>query len=267
MTPVPASDDHLLLVHTPAYLALVKKEIAESRRQLSTGDTELSPGSMTAAAAAAGTVVSAVDAVLAGRTRRAFCVVRPPGHHASRDRGMGFCLFNNIAIGVRHAQKKYGVDRVLIADWDVHHGNGTQAVFEADGSVLFFDTHQHPWYPGTGLRDEVGTGRGRGLIMNRPFPAHSGRGLIVEAFRTEMVPAVEKFKPALVMVSAGFDSRINDPLGQFMLTDQDFADLTRIVLDVATEYAGGRIVSVLEGGYSLSGLSQAVRAHLQALSA
>jgi histone deacetylase-like protein len=173
--PRPATEDEILRVHTPDYLQLVRAEIAAGRRTLSTGDTELSSGSLAAAMAAAGTVVSAVDAVMRGRARNAFCAVRPPGHHASQARGMGFCVFNNLAIGARHAAKAFGVERILIADWDVHHGNGTQAIFWSDGSVLFFDTHQHPWYPGTGLPNEAGEGKGRGLIVNRPFPAGSGR--------------------------------------------------------------------------------------------
>ena len=148
--PRPAVEDDILLVHTPQYVKLVHSEIEAGRRTLSTGDTEISAGSLGAALAAAGTVVSAVDAVLSGRARQAFCAVRPPGHHASQARGMGFCVFNNIAIGARYAARRYGVERILIADWDVHHGNGTQEVFWSDGSVLFFDTHQHPWYPGTG---------------------------------------------------------------------------------------------------------------------
>lgn len=261
----PASEDAVRRVHATSYIALVENEIAARRRTLSTGDTELSAGSLGAAMAAVGAVVGAVDTVVSGRSRRAFCAIRPPGHHASSDRGMGFCLFNNIAIGARHAQATHGIERVLIADWDVHHGNGTQAIFEADGSVLFFDTHQHPWYPGTGAREEVGTGRARGLIVNRPFPAGSGRAQILSAFRDELVPAAERFKPQLVMISAGFDSRAGDPLGQFRLSDEDYADLTRVVVDIARAHAGGRVVSVLEGGYSLSGLTAAVRSHVRAL--
>ena len=263
--PRPATDEHVLLVHTPEYVKKVHTEIAAGRRTLSTGDTELSPGSLAAALAAAGTVVSAVDAVMSGGTRTAFCAVRPPGHHASQSRGMGFCVFNNIAIGARHAQRKHGVDRILIADWDVHHGNGTQDVFWSDGSVLFFDVHQHPWYPGTGSADERGDGKGRGLIVNNPFPAGSGRREIVGVFRDALVPAAERFKPQLVMVSAGFDSRAGDPLGRFTLTDQDFAELTGIVLGIARQHAGGRLVSVLEGGYSLDGLPRAVSSHLTRL--
>jgi acetoin utilization deacetylase AcuC-like enzyme len=265
-TPRAATEDEILRVHTPDYLKLVRAEIDGGRRTLSTGDTDISRGSLAAALAAAGTVVSAVEAVMGGRARNAFCAVRPPGHHASQGRGMGFCIFNNLAIGARHAARAFGVERILIADWDVHHGNGTQGVFWSDGSVLFFDTHQHPWYPGTGLPTETGEGKGRGLIVNRPFPAGSGRGEIVNAFRTELVAAAERFKPDLVMISAGFDSRAGDPLGQFTLADSDFADLTTIVLEIARQHARGRVVSVLEGGYSREGLARAVSAHLDRLS-
>ncbi len=260
--PRPAVDDEILLVHSPQYVKLVRGEIGAGLRMLSTGDTEVSSGSLGAALAAAGTVVSAVDAVLSGRAANAFCAVRPPGHHASQGRGMGFCIFNNVAIGARYAARRYGVERILIADWDVHHGNGTQEVFWSDGSVLFFDTHQHPWYPGTGSPAETGEGKGRGLIVNRPFPAGAGRSEILGAFRTELVPAAERFKPELVMISAGFDSRVRDPLGRFTLTDADFAELTALVAEIARQHARGRVVSVLEGGYSIDGLARAVSAHV-----
>jgi acetoin utilization deacetylase AcuC-like enzyme len=266
-TPRPATEDEILRVHTPQYLKLVRSEIEAGGRTLSTGDTAISSGSLGAALAAAGTVVSAVDAVFSGRARNAFCAVRPPGHHASQARGMGFCVFNNIAIGARHAARAHGVERILIADWDVHHGNGTQDVFWSDGAVLFFDTHQHPWYPGTGDANETGEGKGRGRIVNRPFPAGAGRDEILGAFRTGLVPAAERFKPELVMISAGFDSRAGDPLGKFTLTDADFAELTAVVVEIARQYARGRVVSVLEGGYSRDGLARAVGAHLDRLSA
>jgi acetoin utilization deacetylase AcuC-like enzyme len=164
------------------------------------------------------------------------------------------------------APARHGVKRILIADWDVHHGNGTQDVFWSDGSVLFFDTHQDPWYPGTGHADEIGEGEGRGLIVNRPFPAGAGRAEILGAFREVLVPAADKFKPELVMISAGFDSRIGDPLGKFTLTDRDFADLTDVMLEIAAKHARGRLVSVLEGGYSLEGLASAAAAHVRRLS-
>lgn len=265
-TPRPATEDEILAVHTLPYMNKVRAEIGAGRRTLSTGDTDLSAGSWAAALAAAGTVVSGVEGVMTGLARHSFCALRPPGHHASQSRGMGFCIFNNIAIGARYAQRRHGVERVLIADFDVHHGNGTQEVFWSDGSVLFFDTHQHPWYPGTGLPNEQGESKGRGLIMNNPFPSGSGRKEILGAFREALVPAAERFKPQLVMVSAGFDSRTGDPLGQFTLTDDDFGDLTGVAVEIARQHAGGRLVAVLEGGYSVDGLQRAVRAHLERLS-
>jgi acetoin utilization deacetylase AcuC-like enzyme len=267
ITPHVATEEEIVLVHSADYIRKVRAEIAAGRQTLSTGDTELSRDSLTAAFAAAGTVVSAVDAVMTGRAATAFCAVRPPGHHASANRGMGFCIFNNIAIGARHAVKRHRINRVLIADWDVHHGNGTQEVFWSDGSVLFFDVHQHPWYPGTGSAAEQGDGKARGLIVNNPFPAGSGRAEILKAFRERLVPAAAGFKPELVMISAGFDSRAGDPLGQFTLTDQDFAELTDLLLAIAREHAGGRLVSVLEGGYTIDGLARAVSAHLGRLAA
>jgi acetoin utilization deacetylase AcuC-like enzyme len=263
----PAAEEDILLAHSRDYLERVKREVAEGRDQLSTGDTALSPDSLVAALAAAGAVVAAVDVVLGGGARNGFCAVRPPGHHASADRGMGFCVFNNIAIGARHALRRHGLRRVLIADWDVHHGNGTQDLFYADGSVLFFDTHQAPWYPGTGSESEIGEGKAKGLIINRPFPAGAGRREILGAFREVLVPAAERFRPELVMISCGFDSRIGDPQGQFKLTDQDFADLTDVMLEIAGRHAGGRLVSVLEGGYALEGIAAAVTAHVGRLAA
>jgi len=265
LTSKPAREESILRVHDRDYVDLVKREAGLGRQTLSTGDTALSRASYAAALAAAGAVVSAVDAVMAGTARNAFCAVRPPGHHASARRGMGFCLFNNVAIGARHAQAVYGVKRVLIADWDVHHGNGTQEIFWNDGSVLFFDTHQAPWYPGTGDAGETGAGPGRGLIINRPFPAGAGRREILGAFRETLVPAADAFRPELVLISAGFDSRIGDPLGQFTLDDRDFADLTDLVLGIAARHAKGRLVSVLEGGYDLDGLAAAAGAHARQL--
>jgi acetoin utilization deacetylase AcuC-like enzyme len=170
-----------------------------------------------------------------------------------------------VALAARHAQAVHGLERILIVDWDVHHGNGTQDTFYEDGSVLFFDTHQSPLYPGTGAADETGRGAGEGLTINCPFPAGAGRREIVGAFREKLVPAADRFRPQLVLVSAGFDSRVDDPLGRFTLTDADFAELTGIVREIADRHAGGRIVSTLEGGYSLTGLAAAAAAHLAAL--
>ena len=254
-----------MLCHTPEYVQLVRREIAAGARMLSTGDTAVSEKSLEVALEAAGGLLNAVDAVVGREAKNAFCVVRPPGHHASPDRGMGFCIFNNIAIAARYAQKKHGIGKVLIADWDVHHGNGTQDTFYRDGSVFFFSTHQSPWYPGTGKTWETGEGKGRGTTLNAPFPAGAGRVEIVGAFRDKLVKLANEFKPELVMISAGFDSRLGDPLGKFTLDDRDFADLTGILLEIAERHAGGRLVSVLEGGYSLEGLGAAAASHVEAL--
>jgi acetoin utilization deacetylase AcuC-like enzyme len=261
-----ATEDELALVHTEAYIELVHREVAQNRRQLSTGDTEISSQSAEVARLAAGCVLAAVDAVFSGAVLNAFCVVRPPGHHAGAAQGMGFCLFNNIAIAARYAQKRFGAERVLIADWDVHHGNGTQDIFYEDGSVLFFSTHQSPWYPGTGAASERGEGDGEGTTMNCPFPAGSGRAEVFGAFRDLLLPAAQNFRPDLILISAGFDSRINDPLGLFLLRDDDFRDLTHLMMELAERHCDGRLVSVLEGGYSLEGLAAASEAHARALS-
>jgi acetoin utilization deacetylase AcuC-like enzyme len=260
-----AREDELTLVHTKEYIDLVDREVAQNRRQLSTGDTDIGPHSAEVARLAAGCVLSAIDAVFSGNVLNAFCAVRPPGHHASAVRGMGFCLFNNIAIAARYAQKQYRAERVVIADWDVHHGNGTQDIFYEDGSVLFFSTHQSPWYPGTGAASERGEGAGEGSTINCPFPAGAGRAEIFGAFRDVLLPAARAFRPDLVLISAGFDSRINDPLGLFQLRDDDFRDLTELMIELAAEHCQGRLVSVLEGGYSLEGLAAASEAHVRTL--
>lgn len=259
------TDDELALAHSRAYIDLVEREIAQNRRQLSTGDTAINRQSSDVARAAVGCALNAVDAVCSGTVGNAFCLTRPPGHHASAARGMGFCLFNTVAVAARYAQSKYGLSRVAIVDWDVHHGNGTQDIFYADGSVLFFSTHQWPLYPGTGAQNERGEGNGQGLTINCPFPARSGRDQILGAFEQHFVPAANEFKPDILFISAGFDSRIDDPLGQFTLADQDFEDLTRMMLDVAATHCSDRLVSVLEGGYNLTGLAKAVEAHVRVL--
>jgi acetoin utilization deacetylase AcuC-like enzyme len=260
-----ASEGDVALVHTREYISLVKREIAAHRDQLSTGDTAISPRSLDAALRAVGCVLAAVDAVFSKVVSNAFCVVRPPGHHASAAIGMGFCLFNNVAIAARYAQKRYGVGPVAIIDWDVHHGNGTQDIFYEDRNVLFCSTHQSPWYPGTGAEGETGAGPGAGTTVNCPLSAGSGRDEILGAVDKKILPALREFRPEFVLVSAGFDSRVNDPLGRFLLTDDDFAELTRIVMQVADQHSGGRVVSVLEGGYSLSGLASASASHVSAL--
>jgi len=261
----PASDDDLHLCHTRAYLATVRHDAARKSATLSTGDTALGEHTLMAATLAAGAALAGIDSVMTGRTRNAFAAVRPPGHHATASRGMGFCVFNNAAIAARYARKVYGVERVLIADWDVHHGNGTQDIFYEDHGVFFFSTHQWPWYPGTGAATETGAGSGKGTTMNCPFPAGSGHAEIVGAFRKKLVPAMAAYRPELVILSAGFDSRRADPLGRFVLRDEDFRELTEITMEIAATTANGRLLSVLEGGYNLSGLGSAVIAHVEAL--
>ena len=262
-----ASEDEIAACHSRAYIQKVKREITAGARELSTGDTNVGSRSFDVALRASGGVLNAIDAVVSRKAGNAFCVLRPPGHHARPEQGMGFCVFNNVAVAARYAQRKHGLGKVLIADWDVHHGNGTQDIFYPDGSVFFFSTHQSPWYPGTGPANETGEGKGRGCTMNCPFPAGAGRAEIVQAFRKQLEPAADRFKPELVLISAGFDSRIDDPLGRFTLTDEDFAELTAIMLEMADKHANGRLISVLEGGYNLSGLASAALAHVRALNA
>jgi acetoin utilization deacetylase AcuC-like enzyme len=260
IAPRPATEDELLLCHTPQYLRTVRDDFAAGVPYLSTGDTDITPASHEVALHAVGGVLNAVDAVMTGAADNAFCAVRPPGHHATARRGMGFCLFNNIAIAARYAQKRHGAERVLIVDWDVHHGNGTQDIFYADPSVFFFSTHQWPLYPGTGRHDETGESAGKGATMNFPLPAGSGRAEVLGAIQNSLLAKMRDFKPDLVLISAGFDSRTGDLLGRFTLSDEDFADLTRTVQEI-----NPRIVSLLEGGYSLPGLATAAAAHVGAL--
>ena len=260
-----ATEEELTLCHTPEYLRTARSDVASGRPYLSTGDTDITPNSWDVAVRASGGVLNAVDAVLTGAARNAFCAVRPPGHHASAGRGMGFCLLNNVAIAARYAQRRHGIARVAIVDWDVHHGNGTQDIFYRDASVFFFSTHQWPLYPGTGRADETGEGPGKGATMNFPFPAGSGRREILGAVEDSLLPAMDRFRPELVLISAGFDSREGDLLGRFTLTDEDFTDLTRAVMGIAARHAGARLVSMLEGGYNLEGLASATTAHVATL--
>jgi acetoin utilization deacetylase AcuC-like enzyme len=265
VAPRAATEDEVALCHTRRYIETAKSEIAGGYAELTTGDTMIGPESLHAALHATGGVLSAVDMVFSKAAANAWCVVRPPGHHATPTRGMGFCIFNNVAIAARYAQRRHKAERVLIADWDVHHGNGTQEAFFRDGSVFYFSTHQFPWYPYTGRAEETGEGPGKGATLNCPLPAGSGRAEVLGAFREKLLPAAARFRPDLVLISAGFDCRAGDPLGEFLLTDRDFADLTAVMLEIADKYAGGRLVSVLEGGYRLEGLASAVAAHAAAL--
>ena len=224
-------------------------------------DTVLSPGSGEAALRAAGAVIAAVDAVIAGEAKNAFCAVRPPGHHAEPLHAMGFCLFNNAAIGAFRARAMHGLTRIAVVDFDVHHGNGTQAAFEADPNLLYASTHQMPLYPGTGAASEHGVGN----IVNVPLAPMSGSREFRHAFTTQILPALEQFGPELILVSAGFDAHRSDPLAQLMLVEADFAWVTERLLEVAAHHARGRLVSTLEGGYDLAALAASAAAHVARL--
>jgi acetoin utilization deacetylase AcuC-like enzyme len=209
--------------------------------------------------------MTAVDAIMEGQVDQAFCAVRPPGHHAEAARAMGFCLFNNVAVAARYIQERHGIQRVLIVDWDVHHGNGTQHSFDDDPSVLYFSTHQYPHYPGTGAATERGNGKGEGLTINVPMSGGQGDEEFREVFEKVLVPAADSFNPGFVLISAGFDAHRDDPLAGLGLTEDGFASLTQIVAGIALRHASGRVVSCLEGGYNLRALSASVDRHVQAL--
>ena len=225
-------------------------------------DTVMSPASYEAASRGAGGAVKAVDEVMLGKASNAFVAMRPPGHHAERRRAMGFCFFNNAAVAARHAQARHGAERVAIFDWDVHHGNGTQDIFWNDRSVLYCSTHEAPLYPGTGALNETGE---HGTIVNAPLNAGDGSETFREAVETAILPRIDRFAPDLILISAGFDAHWRDPLASLNLTETDFAWATRRLMDLADRHCGGRIVSVLEGGYDLEGLAKSAAFHLDAL--
>ena len=256
-----AGEAEILRAHRPEYVAAIRAAMpAEGWVDLD-ASTSISPGSLQAALRAAGAVVRAVDLVLEGTCQNAFCAVRPPGHHADQGRAMGFCLFNNVAIGALHAIEAHGLERVAVVDFDVHHGNGTQDLFAADPRVLFASTHQMPLFPGTGTEAE----RGVGNIINVPLAAGDGIDAFRAAFDGRIGPALNAFRPELVMVSAGFDAHADDPLGGTELDGSDFAWITREICGIAAAHASGRLVSTLEGGYSLDALAESVPAHLAVL--
>ena len=261
--PTHAGADQIHYAHAGDYIDHVRR-CCEQEINLDY-DTPVVKESFDIARRSAGGVLRAVDAVMAGTVRNAFALVRPPGHHATPSRSMGFCLFNNVAVAARYLQREHGIRKVAIVDWDVHHGNGTQDIFYADPSVFFFSIHQSPLYPGTGAANQTGSGSAVGTTLNAPVPAGSDIATYVEIFKQTLTPALMKFSPDFILISAGFDAHRLDPLAAINLTAEGFAILTSIVLDIATETAEGRVVSALEGGYSLRGLSESMVAHVEQL--
>jgi acetoin utilization deacetylase AcuC-like enzyme len=259
--PSPAEEDWLELVHDPAYLERFRQACRGGAAVLDSMDNPISARSEEVARLAAGGAIGLIDRLAAGEATLGFAALRPPGHHAGRAMARGFCFYNNVALAVRRAQSEHGIDRVLVIDFDVHHGNGTQEIFWEDGSVFYASLHQYPFYPGTGAADEIGAGDGEGRTLNLPLPAGCGDGEYREAFQ-EVVAASREFQPELVVVSAGFDAHRADPLGGMRLTEEGYAALTLDILDLSR---GAPILSLLEGGYDLEALADSVATHLTTL--
>jgi acetoin utilization deacetylase AcuC-like enzyme len=253
-----ANEDAVTLAHPESFLFEVIRSMPEEGVRQIEADTHASPESLKAALTGIGGAMAGVDDVFAGRADNVFVASRPPGHHAEHDKVMGFCLFNNVAIAARHAQKAHGAERVAIIDFDVHHGNGTQDIFQADPSVLYCSTHQMPLYPGTGAKNETGVGN----IVNAPLNPHDGSADFRDAVRSRVMPALHNFRPDLVIISAGFDAHHRDPLAQINLVGDDFDWITGQIMEVAGKYADNRVVSVLEGGYDLEGLAESAGLHI-----
>ncbi|HLU11320.1 MAG TPA: histone deacetylase [Oceanobacillus sp.] len=254
----PISDEQILSIHTPEYLALLETIPTFDRTVRLDADTYACPTSNEIARLSAGGVTMAVDSVLRGEAKNGIAAVRPPGHHAEPNRGMGFCLLSNVAIAARHAQKQYGVERIIIVDYDVHHGNGTEAAFYDDPSILFISTHQSPLYPGTGAVGDTGTDKGEGFTINIPLPANTGDTGYAAVYEQIVVPAAERFKPELVLVSAGYDAHWLDPLAGMRLSLTGYAHLGSTLIQIADQHCDGKIVFVMEGGYNLDALADGI---------
>ncbi len=254
-------------VHDPDYIKRFQEDCQKGRQIFQVPDCGISKESYQIALLAVGGVIAAIDAVMTGKVDNAFCAVRPPGHHAEKNRALGFCFFNNVAVGATYLLEHYGLERVAIVDWDVHHGNGTQHLFEADPRVFYLSVHEDPefCYPGTGFAKEAGRGPGKGFTLNLPFPPRSGDWEYKEALRKIGIPRLRKFSPQFLLISAGFDAHENDPLAHMKLTQEGFRDMGRQLIDLAQETAGGRIIGVLEGGYNLEVLSACVEDLLRVL--
>lgn len=264
MEPRAARVEELRLVHTQKHIDTIKT-IAAQGGGMADPDTVISPASFDVAKLAAGALLDAVDAVAKNPKQKSFVLCRPPGHHCLADRVMGFCLFNNIAIAARYALSAHHVNKVLILDWDVHHGNGTQDIFYEDDSVFYISAHQYPHYPGTGRKGEKGKGNGEGFTENLPFPAYTQPQLIVDAIKDSLDRIVPEFQPDILMISAGFDGHKDDPLGNWLLEESHFAALTSMMMKHADTYCGGKLISCLEGGYNLQSLAGSCAAHCEVL--
>ncbi len=265
-----ANIETVQMVHGDTHINFVRETCLKAQKfdnlqLLDSGDTPVCRDSFEIALLAAGGCTAAIDAVMTGVIKRVFCAVRPPGHHAESNTPMGFCLFNNAAIAANYAKKKYNLKRILILDWDVHHGNGTQEIFYDDDQVFYVSLHQYPFYPGTGAKDEIGIGKGEGYTLNCPMRAGSGEEEYLEAFEKYIVPAFNLFQPELFIISAGFDAHRNDPLANINLTEESFRKMTGYIVKYANKFSQGRIISILEGGYDLEALSNSVKVHIEEL--
>lgn len=267
---IPASfpdlDRWIAEIHLPNYMRVLKEKVPKMGRVYLDPDTPFSPGSLFAAEMAVSGVLTAIDRIMDGTLKNAFCAVRPPGHHAEPSRAMGFCLYNTVAVGARYVQKKYHLKKILIIDWDVHHGNGTQDAFYDDPSVFYFSTHQFPCYPGTGSARERGIRAGEGFTLNVPLSAGSGDAEILAVFEKDLVALAQDFQPDFILVSAGFDAHREDPLASLEVSDEGFERMTQIIQSLALTHCQGRMLSCLEGGYNLDALARSVKRHLSVLS-
>jgi acetoin utilization deacetylase AcuC-like enzyme len=268
--PVPtraADERHLELIHKKAYIERVKQGIESGEEFFDSVDNTVCTRTYHVALSAVGGCLNMCDAVMSGRVANGFCAVRPPGHHAESQKAGGFCFFNNVAIAARYIQTEYGVGRVAIVDWDVHHGNGTQDAFQDDDSVYYISLHQYPYYPGTGAETDIGFGQGLGYTLNIPVKAGSGNSHYLQAFNERVVPELERFRPEVVLVSAGFDAHRDDPLSSINLTGDMYYRFTRMLRDVARRHASDRLIAFLEGGYNVDvcaeGAEQVIRALLE----
>ncbi len=266
VSPRAAEEDWIAKVHSPNYIARVEETCKSGLSIIDTPDVAISEDSFEIAKLAAGAALELADKIMEGKAQNGFALMRPPGHHAECQMAMGFCIFNSIAILARYLQKRHGLEKILILDWDVHHGNGTQHIFEEDASVFYMSLHQYPFYPGTGAATETGIGRGKGTTLNCPMRALSTDADYKKAFQKEILPSANNFKPDVVLISAGFDAHRSDPLANIKLSTEFFGWMSERVKEIAEKHSGGRIISLLEGGYNLDALPRSIAEHLKILS-